>query len=104
MATFADVRISEVLELLRKGYVRSKQSDKGTGSLEEYYNLNARQKKELFSNPKVKNFGRAGVPVMNIIDDTDDDGNPLEDLNVVNQILAQETEEKVREEEGLMVS
>lgn len=48
------VKLSEVLELFKKGVARYKKDDKGMGSIEEKYSLTTAECIKLFSEPVLK--------------------------------------------------
>ncbi len=54
MTNKVQIKISEIKELLKKGYVRYKKDNQGQGSIEEHYNLSAAQVKQIFLTPKLK--------------------------------------------------
>jgi hypothetical protein len=58
----------EVLELLSKGYTRYKKDDLGYGSIQEKYNLNTAECKDLFSRPFIKGV-KTKTPSLLIIED-----------------------------------
>lgn len=63
------VKISEIIELLGKGYTRLAKFDKtGTGSIQAHYNLTASQVKETFDHPKLKGK-KTKVQSVEILDD-----------------------------------
>lgn len=49
-----EIKVSEVLALLKAGYTRLQKHDKGSGSVQAHYGLTASQVKELFEAPKLK--------------------------------------------------
>lgn len=68
-ATRPQVKISEVIELLGKGYSRLEKGNKnGIGSIQAHYKLAPSQVKELFEHPKLKGKKSKPAPV-DIIDD-----------------------------------
>jgi hypothetical protein len=68
------IKISEVLSLLKQGYVRTKKQDKNnTGkSIQEYYGINQTATMQLFDHPKLKGKKTKTVS-LNIIDDAPDE-------------------------------
>lgn len=48
------VKISEILEHFRNGVQRYKVNDTGYGSIEELYNLNSAECRELFNHAQIK--------------------------------------------------
>lgn len=71
VAAKPQIKISEVLALLGKGYSRLEKSNKqGIGSIQSYFKLAASQVKDLFEHPKLK--GRKSKPApVDIIDDAE---------------------------------
>lgn len=65
------VKISEVIDLLNKGYVRLAKFDKGGGSIQAHFGLSASQVKEVFENPKLKGK-KSKVQSVSVIDDAPD--------------------------------
>ena len=66
-----EIKISEVLGLLDKGYTRLTKFDKGEGSIQSFYGLTNSQVKELFEAPKLKGRKTKTVSVI-AIDDAPD--------------------------------
>jgi hypothetical protein len=65
------VKLSEVVELLKSGFTRYKKDDKGSGSIEEKLSLTPAEAKELFKHPKL--VGLKTRPVtLQIVDDLAD--------------------------------
>lgn len=63
------VKISEIIDLLGKGYTRLAKFDKtGTGSIQAHYGLTASQVKETFEHPKLKGK-KTKVQSVEIVDD-----------------------------------
>lgn len=65
-----DIKISEILELLQKGYVRTIKQDKSgkNESIQAYYGLTGAGVKAVFDHPKLKGR-KTKVVSVNIIDD-----------------------------------
>lgn len=49
-----EIKIPEVLELMKKGYVRYKKDDEGFGSIQEHYGLTNIEVAEVSRHPKLK--------------------------------------------------
>jgi len=49
-----DIKIPEVLELLKKGYTRYKKDDQGFGSIQEHYSLTIVEMAEVARHPKLR--------------------------------------------------
>jgi len=65
-----NIKISEVIALLNKGYTRYKfDSRNSIGSIQEFYDLKKTEVVKLFKDPKLKGKKVKSVPI-NVVDDT----------------------------------
>ena len=73
--TLPQIKVSEVLGLIRNGYVRYKKQNKGGGSIQEHYNLSANQIAELFKHEKLRGKKTQGASLksFNVVDDAPDE-------------------------------
>ncbi len=75
------IKISEIKELLKNGYVRYKKDNvDSVGSIEEHYNLTASQVKEIFRIPKLRGL-RTRVQKSNSWEIVDDEPATIEVKN-----------------------
>lgn len=63
-----EIKIPEVIELLKKGYTRYKKDDKGFGSIQEKYDLSFSEVRELFSYDKLRGVKTKTPSRLKIID------------------------------------
>ncbi len=63
-----EIKITEVISLLKKGYSRYRKDNKGYGSIQEKYGLSVNQIKELFSHEGLKGL-KTKLPGIKVIDD-----------------------------------
>lgn len=91
------VKVSEILALLKKGVTRRKKEDLGFGSLEEMYSLTTSELRELSEHPKIKGI-KTKIPTLLIIDDTEEEVNDLFPVGAsTEKSLETEYSEKVEE-------
>jgi hypothetical protein len=63
-----EIKIPEVIELLKKGYTRYKKDDKGFGSIQEKYDLSFSEVRELFGYDKLRGVKTKTPSRLKIID------------------------------------
>jgi hypothetical protein len=63
-----EIKISEVIALLRRGYSRYRRLDQGFGSIEQHYRLTYQEARLLFRHEALKHV-RTFYPTLRIIDD-----------------------------------
>ena len=72
MTNVKQIKISELVKDLKSGVTRWKKDDLGFGSIEEKYDLDFKDMKQITSHPKLKGI-RTVIPTLILIDDLDDD-------------------------------